>query len=160
MKKLLLAALGLFAISGLAHAMAPEELQYVPFSSFTDVSTNGNMLFSSAPIAFVGITVSSPAVGSSITIYRSTSPTWTPDISTQAMIVTDYVNLNGGPQFVDLFGMTNTSYTHINKAGTAKLIFWINCPREKVKNGQPYWGFCPGLPVNAQLNSPMMRLSE
>lgn len=160
MKKLLFLTLGLLFSYVPAHALTPEELQYVPYSSFTDANTNGNMMFSSAPVAFIGVTISSPAPNSSFTIYRSTSPTWTPDVSTQVFVWTDYAGNNGGPQFVDMFGMKNASYTHINKAGNAKLIIWIQCPKENLKGNEPYWGFCPGLPFTGQLGARQMRLSE
>lgn len=150
MKKLLFLIVGILALGTRVHAMDPEELMYVPYSSYSDVSTNGNMMFSSASVQFVGITISSPAPSSFLAIYRSTSASWTPDISTQVFIWTDYAGNNGGPQYVDLFGMRNDSYTHINKAGGAKVILWIQCPRPRLKNNERPWGFCPGLATNGQ----------
>lgn len=160
MKKLFLSLLAILALSKIAGAVStPDEWNYIPYSSYTDVATTGNMMFSSAPIQFVGITVSSPALGSFLAIYRSTTPVWTPDISTQAFISTDYVGLNGGPQFIDLFDMKNTSYTHINKSGNAKIIIWIHCPKPNLKSNEIYAGFCPGLPFSGQLGAPMIRIS-
>lgn len=162
MKKLFLAFLLLFALNHLAHALMPEEFAYIPTSSFTDVDTAGNMMFSSAPIRFIGVTISSPGTNnSSLTIYRSTNPAWSKDTSTQVFIATDFLNVNSGPIFVDLFGITNTSYTHINKNGTAKLIIWVQCVKENLKSGQPYWGFCPGLPLSSgERNAQMMRFGD
>lgn len=148
MRKIFLFIAAILLGNTLVHARMPQELQYVPYSSYTDVSTNGNMMFSSATIQFDAITISSPSPNSSITIYRSTSPTWTPDISTEVFINTDYVGSH--PTSIDLYGFKNSSYTHINKVGNAKLIFWVQCPQPILKLNEFPWGFCPGLPWNGQ----------
>lgn len=159
MKKLFL-FFALLGVAAKAYALTPEELVYVPFSSYTDVSTNGNMLFSSAPIDIIGLTISSPAPNSSLTIYRSTTPIWKSDLSTQAFVWTDYAGNNGGPQYLDFMGgIKNSSYTYINKAGNAKLIIWVQCLKENLKGNEPYWGFCPGLSWSGELDGPMNRLS-
>lgn len=151
MKKLFLLLIALFFGASAAHALMPEELTYAPISSYTDANTNGNMLFTSATIHIIGVTISSPGTGnSSLTFYRSTSPAWTPDVSTQAFIWTDYAGNNGGPQYVDMFGMKNASYTHINKNGNAKLIIWVQCPKPSLRGNEVGWGFCPGLSYSGQ----------
>lgn len=150
MKKNLFILLGSIFLSAPVYSLTRDDLVAVPYSSFTDANTNGNMMFTSAAVHIIGVTISSPAPNSSITFYRSTSVAWSPDISTQAFIATSYTLNAAAPTFIDLFGMKNTSYTHINKVGNAKIIIWTRCPPPNLKVSEVGWGFCPGLPLNGQ----------
>lgn len=140
MKKLLF-AFGLLFVSSLAKADSPSEWNYIPITSYTEVATPGPVMFTSATIQFVGVSISSPAPGSSLVIFRSTSAVWTSDISTQTSFSTSYLDLNNAPSFIPLFEMKNTSYTYINKIGTAKITLWFRCPKRR--DTEP--GLCPGL---------------
>lgn len=145
MKRLFLALGVLTLLSGIARAGTPEEWNYIPYSSFSITATPGTVLFTSATIQFVAITISSPAIGSSITIFRSTSPTFTADITTQAFINTDYSYMTGSIH-LPLYEMKNTSYTYINKVGGAITTIWLRCvPPTKSRNG-----LCPGLSGTGQ----------
>lgn len=149
MKKLLLGILGLVAFSGVAHA-GPEDFNYIPYSSYSDVATPGTVLLTSCPIQIAAIMLSSGATNGSITLYRSTTPVFTADISTQTVIGTDFLTFNTGPLLLPLggFEIKNESYTYINKQGAAKVTMFIRCfPNKK---GQRV-GLCPGLPTNGSM---------
>lgn len=149
MKKFLFLLLGLVTLSFRAHA-SPEEFNYIPYSSYSDVPTNGTVLFTSCPVQLVGAIVSSGAANGSLSFSRSTSAIFTPDISTQTVIGTDYQTLNTTPGMVDFFGIRNDSYTYINKQGAAKVTLFIRCfPNRK---GQRV-GLCPGLPWNGSMGT-------
>ncbi len=102
------------------------------FSSFTAADTGGTILFSSQSLRITGITVGIEAAGN-LTIYRSTSPNFTTDITSQTAI-----NTGDRPYHfpVDFY---NSSYTYINKEGAAA----INISGECV--GRAESGFCPEL---------------
>lgn len=149
MKKFLLLIFAFFALYGVARANTPDDFNYIPYSSYTEVGTGGTVMLTSATVQFAGITISSPAPNSYIAIFRSTTPVFTANIASQAVICTDYYAPNTGPTFVDMFDMKNTSYTYINKVGTAKIIYWFRCPPPtKQRNG-----FCPGLPWNGSMDT-------
>lgn len=147
MKKLLLAILFFTAVK--AHAVVQEEFNYIPVASYTEITTPGTVLFTSASINFVGVTVASGAPNAYLAIFRSTSATFTADIATQTLIGADFFNTNYGTNFVPLFEMQNDSYTYINKSGNAKMTIWVRC-RKRSSTAQ---GFCPGLTYNGQILS-------
>lgn len=150
MKKLLFALFALFFVRAFARAFDPEDFNYPPISSYTDTSTGGTVLFTSAAIVWDGVTIGSPAAGSFLAIYRSTSPQWDNNLSTETFVSLDYVGLNGGPTFLDFLDMKNTSYTYINKNGGAKITMWFRCPHQNLKSNEPYSGLCPGLGPNGR----------
>ncbi len=150
MRKLLFFLFGFLAFRGIALA-TPEEWNYIPYSSYTEVATPGPILFTSATIQFVGVMIGSPSVNANgfISIFRSTSNVFTNNIATQTLFSTDYLSVNDGPIFIPLFEMKNTSFTYISKAGNAKVTYWIRCvptPRNRL-------GICPGLPWNGSLDT-------
>lgn len=151
MKKILLSIFGFFACTSISHAIMAEEFNYVPYSSFTDAATAGPILFTSATIKFVGITVSSPAPNGYIALFRSTSPTFLSDQATQTVVGMDH-SPSGPDVFIPLFLTTNSSYTYISKSGTGQATIWFFC-RPNSKSGQsnvPVQGLCPGLPISGQ----------
>ena len=144
MKKIFLTILAILCLHGIGRA-GLIEWQYIPRSSYTEVPTNGGaILFSSAPIQFVGVTVSSPSSGSSVTIFRSTEDAFSNLIASQVHINTDYFTNYSPSTFIPLFNLKNTSYTYINKIGTAKVIYWFNCV------GETNLGVCPGMSPSGQ----------
>lgn len=145
MKKLFLAALGIVSFWAQAHAITLEEFNYIPVSSFTDASTPGPIMFTSATIQFVGVTVASPSANGYIAFYRSTSPVFTADIATQTVVGTDDLPANSDV-FVPLFEMKNTSYTFLSKVGNAQVTLWFRCP----KRLEIAPGVCPGLKYSGQ----------
>lgn len=150
MKKTLLAILGLLSLGGGAHAASPVDWNYIPISSYTDVATAGTIMFSSSPIQFVGITISSPAPNSYVAFYRSTTPVFTAEIATQTLVVTNWASFNNSPVFIPMFEMKNTSYTFISKVGNAQVTYWFRClPNSKGLRV----GICPGLPWDGDRGS-------
>jgi len=146
MKKLL-AILGLLFLTASVKAATPEEWNYIPMSSWTNVATGGPILFTSATIQFVGVTISSPSApaGGKIIIYRSTSAAFTLDIATQTTISTEFNTFAAeSNHFIPLFEMKNTSYTYLNKIGDAEVTYWIRCV------GKSEIGVCPGLKGSGQ----------
>lgn len=141
MKKALLFILFPFLASS---AMAQIENYSIPRTSYSEVATPSAVLFTSAPIQFVGISISSPSPNSLIAIYRSTSAAFTADIGSQTTVSTSYFN-SEQPVFIPLFDMMNTSYTYINKVGTADVTIWFRCA--SVSSGV---GLCPGLRLSGQ----------
>ena len=146
MRKLLL-ALGVLFLGVKVHA-GPIAWNDIPNSSYTDVGSGGNIMFSSCPTQFVGVTIASPSANGFIAFYRSTTSIWTPDLSTQTIIGTDYNPFNQSTIFVPLFDMRNTSYTHINKVGVAKVTYWFKCTKENSSAANT--GLCPGLGYSGQ----------
>ena len=135
MKKLLLTAL--FSIVGSTAYSA--SFAEVPVTSFTDVATNGAMMFSSAPIRFIAVTISTPSDNGYIAFFRSTSPVFTANITTQTKINTNFAPGNSYPQTVPLYDMYNDSYTYFSKFGNAEVTLWFKC------TGSTNLGVCPGL---------------
>lgn len=152
MRKLLLVVGGIFAaVCGASAAPTPADWNYIPLSSYTDVTTPGPILFTSATIQFVGITVNpSSATGTGyVALYRSTTPVFTSDIATQTLVNTAYQSYLQAPIFIPLFEMKNTSYTFLSKTGNAQVTLWIRCvPPTKARTG-----ICPGLPWNGSMSS-------
>lgn len=142
MKKLSL-ILGILFLAGKAHAIVKEEFNYIPYSSFTDVATPGTILFTSASINLVGVTIASGALNSYLVIYRSTSDAFGANVATQTLIDLNSNVSNFNNQFVPLFEAKNDSYTYINKVGTAKITIWTRCNQKM--GGRA--GNCPGLPT-------------
>ena len=139
MKKILL-ALAILGVSSTGRAITPAEYAYVPSSSYSIVATDGPILFTSAPIQFVGVTVSSPVLGGFMAFFKSTSSAFTADISTWTVVRTEFNIMNAGPNnHTPLFDMRNTSYTYINKVGAAETTIWFRCV------GATEIGNCPGL---------------
>lgn len=137
MKKIILALAVLFT-GALAFAESP--WAYPPRSVFFNTASGGPVLFSSASISFIGVTISSPTAAGKIIIYRSTSATFTLDIQTQTIINTQFTDNSGGVnQVIPLYNMTNTSYTYINRTSAAEGTLWFRCV------GQDTIGVCPGL---------------
>lgn len=124
MKKLFLTLALFFGFCGVSFAGLSED-NYPVKSSYTEVATTGWVVFSTGPTRFEGIVISSPAPNSFIVFLRSTSPFVTPNLATQTLVSTNYVASNQATQNVDLYGMTNTSYTIINKVGTAKVTYFF-----------------------------------
>jgi len=141
MKKIIFALS--FLMGGVLHASGLPEWNYIPRSSYTEVASGGAVLFSSGPIQFVAITVSSASANSYVAIFRSTSATFTADITTQIAIATDAQSIMT-TNYIPLYDMLNTSYTYINKVGPSKLIYWIRCPNNNNV------GACPGLKSSGQ----------
>lgn len=144
MKKILL-TLGLLFFAQVVKADAPSDFNYIPFSSYTDVATNGPMLFSSAAVQIVGITIASPTAfvsESYVAFYRSTSPAFMAhEASTQILVATNYV---GNSIYIPLFETINSSYTYMSKLGNAKVIFWLRYPKQLKGRSGTY----PGLPAS------------
>lgn len=147
MKRLILAIL-FFGIAGKLHAISQDEFNYIPITSYTEASTPGTILFTSASVNFVGVTIASPSANAYIAIFRSTSPTFTADIATQTIIGADYQSINTGGDFIPLMEMQNDSYTYINKSGPSKMTIWIRCRKRSITSP----GVCPGLPSSGQIN--------
>lgn len=123
MKKLLF--LGLLFLTAKSYAFNPKDWDYIPGSSYTEAGS-GLQLLSSGTIQMIGVTISSPGANSYVSFFRSTSASPTPDMSTQALISTDYNNPQM-PTFIPLFEAQNDSYTYVNKVGNAKLTYWLRC---------------------------------
>lgn len=140
MKKLFLFLLGFAALAVPVHA-DPTDWNYIPRSSYTEASNAGIVLFSSRSIQWVSVIISSPAPNSYLAIWRSSSPTMTPEISTSVLLATDYAGVNTGPTQVSLFEMKSASYTYIQKVGAAKIIMWFRCVGRKETD----LGICPGI---------------
>lgn len=149
MKKLFLSLIALF-VCGVAHATMAEEFNYVPFSSYTDAATAGPVLFTSASVQFVGVTISSPSDGGIgyIAFYRSTSAAFTANLATQTLINTSFLQ-TGGPVYIPLFEMKNDSYTYFSKVGLADVTIWLRYPA--MKKGRV--GTYPGLPTSGMRES-------
>ena len=150
MRKLIL-SLGILFLGTKLHA-GTIAWNDIPVSSYTDVGTGGPIQFSSTPIQFVGITVSSPSPNGYIAIYRSTSASFTADVGTQTLIGTDYSPIFSGIVYYPLFETRNTSYTYISKVGTAKVTYWFKCPNESSTRVQ---GICPGLTYSGGISTPL-----
>lgn len=148
MKKIAL-ILGIIFLAPKVHAILPEEFNYIPFSSYTDVATPGVVLFSSAAVQWVAITISSPTQPADISyvaIYRSTSPVMLMNnVSTQVLIATNFGGI-GNPITIPLFEMKNDSFTYISKVGNAKLIYWIRYPKQLKGRSGTY----PGMNTSGQ----------
>lgn len=128
MKKLFLSLFAFLALAGYVKA-GTEDWNNVAITSYTEASTVGPVLFTSATIQWVAVTISSPAPNSYLAIYRSTSASFTADITTQALISTGASDLTGdGAMTIPLYEMRNTSFTYWNKSGNAKLILWYRYP--------------------------------
>jgi hypothetical protein len=140
MKKLLLIASLLFSVNSV-HATYGTVTNYEQtFTTYTEASAAGPVMFSSAPIRFLAVSPSTASPNGYLAIFRSTSPTFTADIATQTLIP-----LYGNPEVPRmLFDMTNTSYTFINKVGVGGITIWLNCV------GRTDVGLCPGLPYSGQ----------
>lgn len=148
MKKLFLSLFAILSFAKMAHA-EPADWNYIPITSYTDVATPGTILFTSAPVQFVSLTISSPSPNGYIVIYRSTTPVFTADIATQTYIGNDYLAFNSGPTEIDMHEMKNTSFTYISKVGTAKVTMYLRCsPPAKTRQG-----LCPGLPWNGSMGT-------
>lgn len=148
MKRLILIALIL--MTGKVYAGLPE-WDYPPSSSYTAGATPGPIIFSSVPYRFLAIVVSSQATGSSVAFFRSTSATFLPTLATQTLVSTE-LSLNGPPVlYVPLYGMTNTSFTYINKIGEGKITIIGQCIGGVTRtsgNLQDTAKQCPGLNAN------------
>ena len=151
MKKIFL-GLGILFLGVKAYA-GPIDWNDIPNSSYTDVGSPNAIMFSSCPIMFVGVTISSPTPNGGIAFFRSTSPTFTSDITTQTFIGSFYNPNQLADTFVPLFNMKNTSYTYITKPGTAKVTIWFKCPKEG--NTSILTGPCPGLTFSGQNGTPL-----
>lgn len=138
MKKLILiAALLLGGIASKVQA-GPASWEYT-HSSFTNVATAGPIMFTSHTIQWVGVGISSGVPGSFVSFFRSTGPTFTPDLSTMTIIRTETSPLVAHMEFVELPEIRNSSYTFINKVGTAELTYFYKCI------GVSDIGRCPGI---------------
>lgn len=141
MKKLLF--LIPFLIITKAFAFNEKDWAYIPISSYVAEATLGPVFFSSGPIQFIGVTVSSPAPNAWMTIFRSTSPVYYSKIATQTIIPADFPPSSPPSGFVPLHEMQNDSYTYISRNGTAKYTIWLRCPRKTPNVGG--YNVCPGL---------------
>lgn len=97
-------------------------------SSYSDVANLVPVMIASAPISLVAIMVSSPAAGGNITIYRSTSATFTTDITTMVTVNCDYNIASLGVMDIPFFDIESSSYTYMIKNGACKttvLFRWI-----------------------------------
>lgn len=112
-------------------------------TSFT-VNALGPTLFSSATIQFIAVNISSSAGDGRLTIYRSTGPTFTLDVSSQTVIYTGGNINQTGNLSIPLYDLTNTSYTYIQKHGQSEITIFFRCL------GQTNVGNCPGLGYTAQ----------
>ena len=152
MKKLLV-VLAILLFSKSAQAIMPEEFNFVPHTSYTEVATPGTILFTSATINWVGITIDSPSAlgtGGLIAIQRSTSATFTPNlITTMTKIITDLTMTQTYPAFIPLFELQNTSYTYLTKVGIASVNYWFRC-LERDRHPTPINGLCPGVDPSSQ----------
>lgn len=144
MKKVLLAVAAILVMGAPALAFVAEEYNRVALSSYTDAQTfqGGPVMFSSAPITFEAINVASAVPNSYITIWRSTTPTFTNDLATQTVINTGPVTPGAFMQPVPLYNITNTSYTFIQKVGQAQVTIFYRRGPAKTDSGQSTF---PGL---------------
>lgn len=117
-------------LGGAAHAF-----DGVPASSYTSVESPTPIIFSSMTIRFLGAHVSSAAANGYLVIYRSTSPTFNPSLSTQTIIP-----MYSQTQSFPLYDITNTSYTFIHKVGLGQATLFYRCIENKSGSG-----VCPGL---------------
>lgn len=144
MKKLLL-ILGI--LLGTAQLKAAQvDWNIVPTSTYTILDSGGQQFFSSATIQFVAIQLSSAGAGGGnnfITFYRSTSPSFTQDLSTQVSVNLASTGIQL-PFTVPLYDITNTSYTYYQKGGTAGITIFFRCLN--LSRG----GVCPGLRTSGQ----------
>ena len=100
-------------------------------SSFSDVSTGGGLpvMVSSAPIQFVAITISSGVLNGLVSLYKSTSPTWTTDIGTWTR-----VNCHDPKDYslhdIEFTGGTSTfTYTYLQVSGNCeRTIYFRDIP--------------------------------
>ena len=138
MLKAVLFLLAFLAVSWV-HA-GPEEWNYVPISSYTEVTTPGVVRFSSSPIRWVGMTISSPSSGSGgyVAIFKSSNEVVTPDLSTTTLVHTTYSGENDVPVYIPLMNVFSSSHTFLSKAGNAKVTLWFHCTAEPNR-------VCPGL---------------
>jgi hypothetical protein len=107
-------------------------------SSYTDIDTSGPIMFSSAPMQFIAITISTPAPNSFVSFFRSTSPVFNAFLTTQTKVNT----WNGNVNYIPMYDMYNESYTFMNKVGNAEITIWYEC------TGLTSLGVCPGLDRN------------
>ena len=128
-----LLTLGILLFTSTAWAGLPK-WNYATFSSYTVADTKGAVLFSSANIRWIGITVGLEAAGN-VAIFRSTSPTFTTNLGTQTLVDT-----SDSPHFFPMHDVYNGSYTYIHKNGTAKVTYWYRCTPSLEGSG-----VCPGL---------------
>lgn len=148
MKKIIFAIAFLFSLS-YAKADDPGQACTTCLSSYTIGATGGAILFTSATINFIGITISSSAPNSYVAFYKSTSAVFTADISTLTSLATDYQSQNNNSSLVPIPWMANSSYTYINKVGGAILTYWFKC-YPSVKGNL---GLCGGNNSSAGSNS-------
>lgn len=128
MKKivLLLGMLALFpAVKGHAE---PFDFGGKVASSFSDVATNGPVMFASGTIRFVGAIISSGSSNGVIAIYRSTASVFTADLSTQTRINCSFSAINTNPNTVDFYGMENDSYTYVQRVGGCEATLFFTFP--------------------------------
>lgn len=107
-------------------------------SSFSDVATVGPVMLASGTIRFIACEISSGASNGSITIYRSTSPNFTPDISTQTRMSCAFQVTNTNPNPIDLYGMENDSYTFVQRVGNCEAVLWFTFPDYSRSNPTGY----------------------
>lgn len=142
----------LLLIAGLSasyvHAIAVEEFNYIPLSSYTEATTAGPVLFASAPLQLIGVSVSSPVPNSYVTFWRSTSPAFTTDITTQTVIYTGWNAGSSGPAFMPMFEVKNASYTYFQKVGAAQVTIWFRGTRKGMS--EPGIATFPGLGPNGK----------
>src|SRR3990167_1958095 len=110
--------------------------------------TPGFVLLSSASIRFLGANHSYATTSSTagFALARSTTSTYDPlVIATQTIVNCNNITSNSGTMTVDLFGITNTSYTFINRFGNCDATLFFTFPfgtleTNNVVPGLPYSG--------------------
>jgi len=136
----------------LAFAVAMPAFADDTISSHSAVATAGPVLFSSAAVRFLGINISSPAPNGQIVIFRSTESTFTQFIATQTKVDCNYQAVNTNPATIDLFKITNTSYTYVNRIGACDAtIFFTYATPELDDAGRMKQS---GLPTHGQRGGP------
>lgn len=138
------ALLALFFVFGASFAKAaPLQQTYVVTRTSFSASAQNPTMFSSHTIQFIGVLVSSPVLDGRMVIYRSTSSSFTLDVSSQVVINTNLAKVAPN-DVVPLHDLTNTSYTYVQKLGAAETTIFFRCV------GETNVGVCPGLRWNAQ----------
>lgn len=149
-KKGMMALFLMLAFAGFSSAASKYD-EGVTYTSHTAAATAGTILFTSATVRFIGVTVSSSAENSRIAFFRSTRSILTPDIASQTVVNTGFNTQNTGNNFSPLWDMENSSFTLINKLGTAEVTYFFKCIEYDGNDSIPNKrgvskGLCPGLP--------------
>lgn len=151
MKRLLASLISILAFASFSEAIStPNEWNYIPTSSFTDTTTGAApVLLSSYPaVQFVGVMVGSSAPGAFLALYKSTGSVWDPGLSTWTFINLDYNFAQAGPTQYEFYDLKSTSFTWIQKVGSARITMFFHCAHPTaLKGNELIPGFCPGTPV-------------